>query len=136
MSGTRLAFLRPFTTHLFNPLSRRVAGYLPWFGIVIVPGRRSGTIRRVPMNVFRTGDDYVMALTYGRDVDWVKNVLSAGGCRLQTRGRVVELGDPQLVHDPGRRLVPAVVRVFLGLLGVNDFLRLRPVATTPSDRRP
>jgi hypothetical protein len=66
----------------------------------------------------------------------VKNVLSAGGCRLQTRGRVVELGDPQLVHDPDRRLVPAVVRVFLGLLGVNDFLRLRPVATTPSDRRP
>lgn len=117
--------MRPFTTRLVNPLTRRVAGHLPWFGIVVVPGRRSGTIRRVPMNVFRRGDDYVMALTYGRDVDWVKNVLAAGGCSLETRGRMVELRDPELVRDPSRRLVPRLVSVFLALLGVNDFLRLR-----------
>jgi deazaflavin-dependent oxidoreductase (nitroreductase family) len=129
MSGTRLAFLRPFTTRFVNPLSRRVVGHLPWFGLVIVPGRRSGQIRRVPMNVFRRGDDYVMALTYGRDVDWVKNVLAAQGCRLKTLGRTVELRDPELIHDPSRRLVPLVISVFLGLLDVNDFLRLRPSST-------
>lgn len=129
MSGTRLAFLRPFTTRLVNPLTRRVAGHLPWFGIVVVPGRRSGKIRRVPMNVFRRGDDYVMALTYGRDVDWVKNVLAAGGCSLETRGRMVDLRDPELIRDPGRRLVPRLVGVFLALLGVNDFLRLRLSST-------
>ena len=125
MSGTRLAFLRPFTTRLVNPLTRRIAGHLPWFGIVVVPGRRSGKIRRVPMNVFRRGDDYVMALTYGRDVDWVQNVLAAGGCSLETRGRMVDLRDPELIRDPSRRLVPRLVSVFLALLGVNDFLRLR-----------
>ena len=125
MSGTRLAFLRPITTRVVNPLTRRIAGHLPWFGIVVVPGRRSRTIRRVPMNVFREGDDYLMALTYGRDVDWVKNVLAAEGCRLETRGRVLELRDPELVHDPSRHLVPLIVRVFLGVLDVNDFLRLR-----------
>lgn len=125
MSGTRLAFMRPFTTRVVNPLTRRIAGHLPWFGNVVVPGRRSGTIRRVPMNVFRRGDDYVMALTYGRDVDWVKNVLAAGGCRLETRSGMVDLRDPELVHDPRRRLVPLLVRIFLGVLDVNDFLRLR-----------
>ena len=129
MSGTRLAFLRPITTRLVNPLTRRVAGHLPWFGIVVVPGRRSGKIRRVPMNVFRRGDDYVMALTYGRDVDWVKNVLAAGGCSLETRGRMVDLRDPELIRDPSRRLVPRLVGVFLALLGVNDFLRLRRSST-------
>lgn len=129
MSGTRLAFMRPFTTRLVNPLTRRVAGQLPWFGIVVVPGRRSGKVRRIPMNVFRRGDDYVMALTYGRDVDWVKNVLAAGGCSLETRGRVVDLRDPELIRDPSRRLVPRLVGVFLLLLGVNDFLRLRPSST-------
>lgn len=129
MSGTRLAFLRPFTTRLVNPLTRRVAGHLPWFGIVVVPGRRSGKIRRVPMNVFRRGDDYVMALTYGRDVDWVQNVLAAGGCSLETRGRMVELRDPELIRDPGRRLVPRLVGVFLAGLDVNDFLRLRVSST-------
>jgi deazaflavin-dependent oxidoreductase (nitroreductase family) len=125
MSGTRLAFMRPFTTRVVNPLTRRVAGHLPWFGNVVVPGRRSGTIRRVPMNVFRRGDDYIMALTYGRDVDWVKNVLAAGGCRLETRSGMVDLRDPEVVHDPSRRLVPFLVRIFLGVLDVSDFLRLR-----------
>ena len=126
MSGTRLAFMRPFTTRVVNPLTRRIAGHLPWFGNVVVPGRRSGTIRRVPMNVFRRGDEYIMALTYGRDVDWVKNVLAAGGCRLESRRGMVDLRDPELVHDPSRRLVPFLVRIFLGVLDVNDFLRLRP----------
>lgn len=121
--------MRPFTTRFVNPVSRRVVGHLPWFGIIVVRGRRSGVTRRVPMNVFRDGDDYVMALTYGRDVDWVRNVLAAGGCQLETRGRKVALQDPILVHDPSRRLMPFPVRFFLGLMRVTDFLRMRP---TPS----
>jgi hypothetical protein len=78
------------------------------------------------MNVFRDGDAYVMALTYGRDVAWVRNVLAANGCTLETRGRAVELRDPELVHDPSRRLMPIPVRWFLGLVRVTDFLRLTP----------
>jgi deazaflavin-dependent oxidoreductase (nitroreductase family) len=126
MSGTRLAFMRPFTTRVVNPISRRFAGHLPWFGIVVVRGRRTGIVRRVPMNVFRSGVDYVFALTYGADVDWVRNVLAANGCELETRGRTVALGAPVVLHDPGRRLMPLPVRFFLGLLGVTEFLRLRP----------
>jgi deazaflavin-dependent oxidoreductase (nitroreductase family) len=129
LSGTRLAFMRPFTTRIVNPLTRRVAGHLPWFGIIVVPGRQSGVIRRVPMNVFRVEEHWVMALTYGRDVDWVKNVLAAGGCRLETRGRVVALRDPELVHDPSRRMMPFLVRQSLWLLGVTDFLRMNPTST-------
>ena len=131
MSGTRLAFLRPFTTHVFNRVSRPLVGHIPGFGLVIVPGRNTGIIRRVPMNVFRTDDGYAMALTYGRDVDWVKNVMAAGGCRLKTRGRVVDLTEPQLIHDPTRQLMPLAVRIVLGLMAVDDFLRLRVTATPP-----
>jgi len=29
---------------------------------------------------------FVIALTYGRESEWVKNVLAAGGCELETRG--------------------------------------------------
>jgi hypothetical protein len=126
MSGTRLAWIRPFTTRVVNPITRRVAGHLPFFGIVVVPGRTSGVIRRVPMNVFRHGPDYVFALTYGSDVHWVRNVLAASGCTLETRGRSVPLRDPVVVRDPTRRLMPLPVRFFLGLLGVTEFLRLTP----------
>jgi hypothetical protein len=77
------------------------------------------------MNVFRSGDEYVFALTYGGDVEWVKNVLAAGEAEMTTRGRNVRLVDPRLVADPARRLVPQPVRAFLGLLGVSEFLRMR-----------
>jgi hypothetical protein len=132
MSGTRLAFMRPFTTRVVNPITRRFAGRLPWFGIVVVPGRRTGIVRRVPMNVFRAGGDYVFALTYGADVDWVRNVLAASGCDLDTRGRSIRLREPVVVHDPSRRLMPLPVRFFLGLLGVTEFLRMRPADAEPA----
>jgi len=80
------------------------------------------------MNVFRDGQDYVFALTYGTDVDWIKNVLAAGGCEIQTLGRIVALRDPVVIHDPSRRLMPWLVRFFLGLMRVTDFVRLRPAS--------
>jgi len=87
------------------------------------------------MSVFRDGEDYIFALTYGADVHWVKNVLAAGGCRLETGGRTVDLRDPVVIHDPSRRLMPFPVRQFLGFINVTDFLRMRPVLG-PADRQP
>jgi deazaflavin-dependent oxidoreductase (nitroreductase family) len=122
---TRLQFLRPFTTNLFNPISRHFAGWLPGFGILIYRGRTSGRLYRTPMNVFRHGDAFVLALTYGPDVQWVKNVIAAGGCQLVTRGRSMRLGSPRLFSDPKRRQMPAPVRVLLGLMRVTEFMELR-----------
>ena len=126
MTRTRITWLRPFTTRVVNPITRLVAGHLPWFGIVVVRGRTSGVIRRVPMNVFRSGDDYVFALTYGAEVDWVKNVLAAGGCDLETRGRSVVLREPVVVLDPERRLMPLPIGLFLRLIRVTEVLRMTP----------
>ncbi|WP_308259003.1 hypothetical protein [Pseudonocardia sp. H11422] len=78
------------------------------------------------MNVFPTPRGHVIALTYGPDADWVKNVQAAGGCDLQTRGRHLRLTAPRLVHDERRRDVPIVVRRLLRLAGVADFLVLQP----------
>jgi deazaflavin-dependent oxidoreductase (nitroreductase family) len=122
---TRMTRLRPFTTRLFNPLARRFAGRLPWFGILTYHGRVSGRTYRTPLNVFRRGDSYVFALTYGGDTQWVKNVVAAGTCTLRTRGRDVRLVEPELFRDPSRRLMPRPVRVILGLNDVNEFLRMR-----------
>ena len=125
-----MAFIRPFTVRVVNPLSRMVAGHLPLFGIVRHRGRRSGQLYRAPVNVFRDGDDYVVALTYSSNVHWVQNVLAANGCELETRGRVVLLTDPDLFVDRQRRLMPFPVRQFLGLMNVTEFMRLRPVPET------
>ena len=116
--------LARFNLRVTNPAASRIAGCAPWFGIVEHVGRRSGTVRRMPLNVFRTGDRYVVALTYGPDVQWLKNVLASGGATIETRRRRVALTRPELVHDPSHRLVPLPVRPVLRLIGADDFLVL------------
>src|SRR5919112_447538 len=108
---TRISRLRPWTPRLFNPLSRHVVGRLPGFGLLIYRGRTTGRTYRTPMNVFRDGEGYVFALTYGAEVQWVKNILAAGTCTLRTRGRDVRLVEPVLFRDPARRRVPFPVRL-------------------------
>jgi deazaflavin-dependent oxidoreductase (nitroreductase family) len=127
MAGSRLRFMRPFTTAVVNPVTRRFATHLPGFGVISYRGRRSGRRYRTPMNVFRHGRQWIFALTYGSDVDWVKNVVAAGAAELETRGRTLHLVEPEVVVDPTRHLVPAPVRIGLRLMRVSEFLRMREV---------
>jgi deazaflavin-dependent oxidoreductase (nitroreductase family) len=112
---------------------------VPGFGVVVHTGRRSGRQYRTPVNVFAARGGYVIALTYGKESDWVKNVQAAGGCDLITRRRGRRLTSPELVRDGSRRLVPRLVRLPLRLLRVTDFLRLevleQTTATTSGNRR-
>ena len=110
-----------FTNRLMRPL----ALVLPWFAVVEHAGRRSGTRYTTPVNVFRRGDRYVFALTYGADAQWVQNVVAAGECQLVRLGGRVRLVEPRVVHDPRHAPVPLLVRVPLGLIGVDDFLEMR-----------
>jgi deazaflavin-dependent oxidoreductase (nitroreductase family) len=120
-----LAVIRPFTTHVFNRFSRLFVRWLPGFAILGYRCRTSGKAYRTPMNVFRHGDEWVFALTYGSDVQWVKNVLAAGEATLEVRRHRIRLVDPRLVVDPRRRLMPFGVRQVLGLMRVSEFLRMR-----------
>jgi deazaflavin-dependent oxidoreductase (nitroreductase family) len=88
-------------------------------------GRKSGCIYRTPINVFRRGNDYLFFLTYGSDVQWVKNVLAARSCSIETQGRVIDLIDPELITDPELRPAPPHVRfVERRLAGANQYLRM------------
>lgn len=122
---SRLWRFRHVATRYLDPILRPGAGWMPGFGVLTHRGRRTGRTYRTPLNVFRRGDEYVFFLTYGSDVDWVKNVLTAGRCVLRTRGRNVELAEPELVSDPERRLVPQPVRSIGRLLGATEFVRMR-----------
>jgi deazaflavin-dependent oxidoreductase (nitroreductase family) len=128
---TRIRFMRPFTTRVINPFTRRFAHRLPGFAIISHRGRKSGKTYDTPMNVFRDGDAFVFALTYGSDVQWVKNVLAAGEAELRIGDRTIHLTAPELFVDPERRLMPLPVRIVLGLQRVTEFLRMRPVDGQP-----
>ena len=115
-----------FNNHVTNHVSRPLAGHLPGFAVVTHIGRRSGRAYHTPVNMFRDGERYVFALTYGADSQWVKNVMAAGSCGVRTHGRAVRLCEPRIFTDPDRRLVPAPVRLALRILDVTDFLSMRP----------
>jgi deazaflavin-dependent oxidoreductase (nitroreductase family) len=121
-----MRFMRPFTTGILNPFTRLFVHRVPGFGIISHRGRKSGRIHRTPMNVFRDGDAYLFALTYGSDVQWVKNVLAAGEADLRIGDATIHLTHPELFVDPERRRMPQPVRTMLGVMRVSEFLRMRP----------
>lgn len=113
-----------FNRRVFNRITRHIVGWLPGFGLVFHTGRRSGRTYRTPINVFRGGDGYRIALTYGTESDWVRNVLAAGGCEIESRRRRVALTDPRIVSDPSRRWAPPIVRQILGIIGAYEYMQL------------
>jgi deazaflavin-dependent oxidoreductase (nitroreductase family) len=114
-----------------NRITGLFAGWLPGFGIVTHVGRKSGRVYRTPVNVFRASNGFIIALTYSSQSEWVKNVLAAGGCELQTRGKKYQLSAPNVVHDPSRRRFPIPVRVVLRIVGADEYMELsvRSVST-------
>jgi uncharacterized protein len=114
------AFNRAITNRIMSPFAAR----LPGFGIVTHVGRKTGRVYRTPVKVFGTPDAFLIALTYGRDCQWVRNVLSAGGCQLETGRMLHQFSVPTIVHDPTRRRFPPFVRMILWLAGANDFMQL------------
>lgn len=99
-------------------------------------GRRSGAVHRTVLMAFRHGDVVTIALTYGPDVDWYKNIRAAGRCRMRHHDRLLDLGAPRVL-SPGEGLsrMPAPARAILAGPGnVRDFIEL-PVLSERTRRR-
>jgi deazaflavin-dependent oxidoreductase (nitroreductase family) len=122
--------LRHLATRFIDPLLLPVATRLPAFGVLTHVGRKTGRVYRTPINLFRRGDAYLFFLTYGSDVQWVKNVIAAGSCSVETGGRVVDLVEPELITDPELRPAPPLARfVERRIAGVTQYLRMRIAST-------
>jgi deazaflavin-dependent oxidoreductase (nitroreductase family) len=120
----RKRWVAAFNLAVTNRITSRFAARLPGFGILTHTGRKSGRVYRTPVNVFRIPEGFLVALTYGRESEWARNVIAAGACQLETRGVQYRLSAPTIVHDPTRRRFPIPVRIVLRLIGANDFMQL------------
>jgi deazaflavin-dependent oxidoreductase (nitroreductase family) len=117
-------WLARFNLYVTNPVLGPLARRLPGMGVVLHTGRKTRRIYRTPVLVFRRGETFIIALTYGTESQWVRNVLAQGGCKLETQGRILQLSHPTIRHDERRLAVPGLARFILGLLNVSDFLDL------------
>lgn len=126
--------LRPFNRAVTNRVLGPLRGVRP-FATIVHEGRRSGALYRTLVWAFEREGTVAIALTYGRHVDWARNLLAAGGGRIEVGGMERSLEEPRIAGgDEGREYMPAVVRGALSLLDVHEFLvaRLGNVRRPPS----
>lgn len=112
-----------------NRLTRFIAPWAPGWAVVIHRGRKSGRIFRTPLWAFKRPNGYVIALTYGRQADWVRNVLAAGGCELETRRHRYRLTAPRVYQDETAADMPVFIRFMLRrVIKAPEFLSLEIAA--------
>jgi len=106
-------FMRQVNRVLTNPVLGTFAWLVPPLAVVHHVGRRTGGAYRTPVVAFRSDAGIVIPMTYGRDVDWARNIIGAKGCELERSGRRVTLRNPRIVgFDRARRRLPAALRPF------------------------
>lgn len=115
-----------FNRYVTNRVTRLFTGWLPGFCILRHVGRRSGRLYRTPLNIFQCDDGFVIALTYGADVDWLKNIMAAGECSMTYLGREIPLTRPRFIGtEEGMSHMPLPVRIVLRIIGVTEFVHLK-----------
>jgi deazaflavin-dependent oxidoreductase (nitroreductase family) len=89
--------LARFNRVVTNRIQDTYAWLLPPWAVICHRGRRSGREYRTPVAAWKRGETVAVALLYGKDSDWVRNVLAADGGRIVRAGRTYELRSPRIV---------------------------------------
>jgi len=115
-------------TRVTDPITRPLAGhrFFKLWAVVHHVGRRSGARYATPVAIVTTPDGFVIPLPWGERTNWARNVLEAGGCRVQWGGTEYSLVDPQLItRSEADEFFGRILRLGLSLFGMRVFLRLR-----------
>ena len=120
---------RSFVRRVVNPFVLAVGlagGRRSLWGVMTVSGRTSGVRRSNPVAPHVVGDAVLIPMSFGPGVQWVCNVMAAGGGSLRYRGRDWELSDPRLVSfgSAAARLPARLARSY-ERMRVEAFLELR-----------
>jgi deazaflavin-dependent oxidoreductase (nitroreductase family) len=96
--------LARFNRVVTNPVQGLYAWILPPWAVILHRGRRSGRAYRTPVLAFRHDRSLVVALIYGEESDWLRNLQAAGGGHVVRGGRTFELGSPHVVETDADEL--------------------------------
>jgi deazaflavin-dependent oxidoreductase (nitroreductase family) len=101
--------IRVFNKYVTNRVLRGLAarGIGP-FAILGHVGRRSGKRYETTIMVWPAGDGFVIALTYGPRVDWLRNLLAAGGGTVYWHDTLYRVSKPEPI-EPTRPVCAAAV---------------------------
>lgn len=119
-------------TRVLNPLIRKAAGrkHIGMLAQVHHRGRRSGRAYVTPVTARPVDDRFLVALTFGSQSDWCRNVLAAGGCTLRWKEHDYNVTEPRLINRQGalpdaRLAFKLPERIGFRVLRIKQFLSLR-----------
>lgn len=121
------SLIRTSNKYLLNPLMLRLAGQRYWYASVVRhTGRRSGKRYSTPVVADRVGDHLIIPLPYGTQVDWVRNVITAGNATVNRKGETYQVVEPELISSTqALPLLPADRRDTFERIHIGHFLRAR-----------
>lgn len=126
-------FLQGRLARVINPLVLRNAGSRRLFKYAVIhhQGRRSGRPYTTPTSARPMPDGFVVPMAFGERADWVRNVLSAGGCVIEWKGVEYRMVDPEVVDlATVRSVFSPIERALLPVFGAKQFVRLRHAPTS------
>lgn len=123
--------VRYFNRAVLNPIMLRTAGRPGVYDAVMEhAGRRSGTLYRTPVVAMPLHEGFVIPLSYGTQVDWLRNVQAGEGATVCWNGRKFKVSDPLVLDAPAARsLLRPAQWWFYRLLGISQFVRLQSSET-------
>lgn len=121
--------VRIFNKHVTNRLLRVFVNLsLGPFAIIRHVGRRSGKPYETVIWVWSLGEGFVIALTYGPEVDWYRNMLAAGGGTVVWHKRAYVVGKPEPIDaKTAMSAFPAAFRPIFQRTGMQDFVWLKSI---------
>lgn len=113
-----------FNKQILNPTTLKIAGRRSSvYATIKHVGRCSGREYSTPVVAKPFGDGFVMPLPYEAGVDWCRNVLAAGTCRLIWNGHEYIMERPEIIQPSvALKAFPFISRVLYIAGGINQYL--------------
>jgi hypothetical protein len=126
--------LRGLNKGRVNPMTLKFAGGRSGIWVTLTHvGRHSGRAYTTPLLAQRFGDGFLLALFYGVDVDWCRNVLAVGKCTLTWHEQEYPLERPELLERAeAMKAFPVFTRVLYMAGGINQFLWVHQQKEVPA----
>jgi deazaflavin-dependent oxidoreductase (nitroreductase family) len=121
--------IRRFNRDVGNPRQLQSAGTAGASASILKhTGRKSGKHYETPVTATWTADGFVIALPYGPNTDWLKNVLADGSATVVHQGSTYLCDVPEIISlTEAAPDLSAHERRTLRLVGVDECLRLHRV---------
>lgn len=89
-------------------------------------GRKSRKVYKIPLMAAPCANGFMFALTYGKEVDWYKNVIASNRAILTYQGYRFQLSEPVTVSaDKGQKAFASPKNTILRLIGIQDFFYMK-----------